>query len=90
MAVENTPPKKVGNATEYTYFLKALMDESKAGTLRAQVSASGTQGLGMAEAVARTGWPAERIIAAALPSPEVVRVGDNFIFNRRSIASAKT
>jgi selenocysteine-specific elongation factor len=80
VVVENIPPKRVGNGTEYAQFLQTLMDEAKAGRLRVRVTASGVHGLGIAEAVARTGWPAERVIAAASASPEVVRVGDIFIF----------
>ena len=80
VVIENTPPKKVKDATDYAHFLKMLTEELRAGMLRARVTASGARGLGIAEAVARTGWPAQQIISGASANPEIVRIGDIFIF----------
>jgi selenocysteine-specific elongation factor len=78
--VENTPPKKVKDATAYAHYLKMLTEELRVGMLRARVTASGARGLSIAEAVARTGWPAQQIISGASANPEIVRIGDIFIF----------
>ena len=80
VVIENTPPKKVKDATDYAHFLKMLTEELRAGMLRARVTASGARGLGIGEAVARTGWPAQQIISGASATPEIVRIGDIFIF----------
>jgi len=79
VVIENTPPKKIKDATGYAHLLKMLTEELRAGMLRARVTASGARGLGIAEAVARTGWPAQQIIAGASGNPEIVRIGDIFI-----------
>jgi selenocysteine-specific elongation factor len=79
VVIENTPPKKVKDALTHAQFLKTLTQELQAGMLYARVTASGSRGLGIAEAVARTGWPAPQIVSAASASPEIVRVGDVFI-----------
>jgi selenocysteine-specific elongation factor len=79
VVVENTPPKKVKDAAAYAHFLKTLTEELRAGMLRARVTASGARGLSLADAVARTGWLAQRIISGASASPEIVRIGDIFI-----------
>jgi selenocysteine-specific elongation factor len=80
VVVENTPPKRVKDAADYARFLKTLSQESQAGILRVRVSASGAKGLSITEAVARTGWRRQEIVSRALPSPEIVRVGDIFVF----------
>jgi len=80
VVVENAPPKRIKDASGYAHFLKVLTEELRAGMLRARVTASGARGLGIAEAVARTGWPAQQIISGASASPEIVRIGDIFIF----------
>jgi selenocysteine-specific elongation factor len=80
VVVENTPPKKVKDATDYARFLKTLSEESQAGILRARVSASGAKGLSITEAVARTGWRMQEIVSGVSASPEIVRVGDIFVF----------
>jgi selenocysteine-specific elongation factor len=80
VVVENTPPKKVKDATDYAGFLKTLSEESQAGILRARVSASGAKGLSITEAVARTGWRTQEIVSRVSASPEIVRVGDIFVF----------
>jgi len=80
VVVENTPPKKVKDATDYARFLKTLSEESQAGILRARVSASGAKGLSITEAVARTGWRMQEIVSRVSASPEIVRVGDIFVF----------
>jgi selenocysteine-specific elongation factor len=77
--VENAPPKKVKDTTEYALFLKALAEESRAGMLRTRVIASRARGLGIAEAVARTGWQAQQIVAGLSTNPEIVRIGEGFI-----------
>jgi selenocysteine-specific elongation factor len=79
VVVENTPPKKVKDATEYAHFLKTIADELRAGMLRSRVTASGARGLGLTEAIARTGWLAQQIISRVSANPEIVRVGDIFI-----------
>ncbi|HXM20997.1 MAG TPA: selenocysteine-specific translation elongation factor [Terriglobales bacterium] len=81
VVIENAPPKKVKDATDYARFLKMLTEELRTGMLRARVAASGARGLGIAEAVARTGWPAQQIISGASANPEIVRIGDILIFN---------
>jgi selenocysteine-specific elongation factor len=79
VVVENAPPKKVKDATGYAHFLKMLTEELRAGMLRARVAASGARGLGIADAVARTGWPAQKIVSGVSATPEIVRIGDIFI-----------
>jgi selenocysteine-specific elongation factor len=79
VVVENTPPKKVKDATGYAQFLKTLTEELRAGMVRARVIASGARGLGIAEAVSRTGWRAQQIISGASGTAEIVRIGDIFI-----------
>ena len=94
VVVENAPPKRVKDAAGYAHLLKMLTEELRVGMLRARVTASGARGLGIAEAVARTGWPAQQIIFAASASPEIVRIGDIFIskpaleFARKDLISA--
>jgi selenocysteine-specific elongation factor len=80
VVVENTPPRKVKDATDYARFLKTLSEESQVGILRARVSASGARGLSITEAVARTGWLTQEIVSRISPSPEIVRIGDIFVF----------
>jgi selenocysteine-specific elongation factor len=80
VVVENTPPRKVKDATDYARFLKTLSEESQVGILRARVSASGARGLSFTEAVARTGWLTQEIVSRVSPSPEIVRIGDIFVF----------
>jgi selenocysteine-specific elongation factor len=77
VVVENAP-RKVKNTAEYARVLEMLGKEFQAAKLHARVLASGAHGLGMAEAVARTGWLAPQIISAAA-DPEIVRVADVFI-----------
>jgi selenocysteine-specific elongation factor len=79
VVVENAPPKRVKDATDYARFLNIVAEELRAGMLRARVNASGARGLSIAEAVARTGWPAQQIIAGVSAHPETVRIGDIFI-----------
>jgi selenocysteine-specific elongation factor len=92
--IENAPPKRVKDAAGYAHLLKMLTEELRVGMLRARVTASGARGLGIAEAVARTGWPAQQIVSAASASPEIVRIGDIFIskpaleFARKDLISA--
>jgi selenocysteine-specific elongation factor len=77
--IENTSPKKVKAAADHAQLLKMLAEELRGGMLRARVAASGARGLGIAEAVARTGWHARQIISGASAVPEIVRIGDIFI-----------
>ena len=79
VVVENAPPKKVKDTTEYARFLKTLTEELRSGMLRARVIVSGARGLGITEAVARTGWLAQQIVSAITGNPEIVRIGDIFI-----------
>ena len=79
VVVENTPPRKVKNAADYARYLTILAEELRAGSLRTRVMASGARGLGIAEAVARTGWTAQQIVAGVSENPEVVRIRDIFI-----------
>ena len=80
VVIENAPPKRIKDATDYAQFLKMLTEELRAGMLRARVTASGARGLGIAEAVARTGWPAQQIISGVSTNHEIARIGDIFIF----------
>src|SRR5580692_3704753 len=79
VVVENTPPRKVKNAADYARFLRVLAEELRAGSLRTRVMASGARGLGIAEAVARTGWTAQQIVAGISENSGVVRIRDIFI-----------
>jgi selenocysteine-specific elongation factor len=79
VVVENTPPRKVKNSADYARFLRILAEELRAGSLRTRVMASGARGLGIAEAVARTGWTAQQIVAGVSENPEFVRIRDIFI-----------
>jgi selenocysteine-specific elongation factor len=79
VVVENTPPKKVKDVSGYAHFLKTLTEELRTGMLRARVFISGARGLGIAEAVARTGWTAQQIISGVSANPEIIRIGDIFI-----------
>src|SRR5579863_4392815 len=79
VVVENTPPKKIKDTSGYAQFLKTLIEELRVGMLRARVIISGARGLGIAEAVARTGWPARQITSGISANPEIVRIGDIFI-----------
>ena len=79
VVVENTPPKKVKDASGYAHLLKTLTEELRTGMLRARVFISGARGLGIAEAVARTGWTAQQIISGVSANPEIIRIGDIFI-----------
>jgi len=79
VVVENSPPRKVKDTAEYAHFLKVLAEELRAGMLRTRVIASGARGLGLAEAVARTGWLAQQVISGVAASPEIVRISDTFI-----------
>jgi len=78
VVVENAPPKKVKKTGEYVQLLQTLGKEFQAGRLHARVRASGVRGLGIAEAVARTGWLKPQIISA-VADPEIVRVADVLI-----------
>jgi selenocysteine-specific elongation factor len=80
VVIENAPPKKVKNAMDYAGYLTSLAQELRSGMLRTRVAGSGARGLSIAEAVARTGWPVGQIVSGASASPEIVRVGDIFIF----------
>ena len=79
VVVENAPPKRIKNATDYAHSLEMLSQGSRAGGLHARITASGPRGLAIAEAVARTGWRAQTIISAASADPEIVRISDIFI-----------
>ncbi len=79
VVVENTPPKKMKDAAAYAHVLETLGEELQAGMLRVRVAGSGVRGLSVADAVARTGWPTERIISGASASPELVRISSVFI-----------
>src|SRR5271165_447055 len=80
VVVENAPPKRVKDAAGYAHLLKMLTEELRVGMLSARAAASGARGLGIAEAVARTGWPAQQIISGASAGSEIARIGDIFIF----------
>jgi selenocysteine-specific elongation factor len=82
VVVENAPPKRVKDATDYAHLLKTLREESQVGILSARVSASGANGLSITEAVARTGWRTQEIVSRVSASPEIVRVGDIFVFKQ--------
>jgi selenocysteine-specific elongation factor len=88
VVVENAPLKRVKDATEYAHFLKSLAEELRSGMLQARVIASGARGLGIAEAVARTGWLAQQIISGVAANSAIVRVGDVFI-SRQALESVR-
>jgi selenocysteine-specific elongation factor len=79
VVIENAPPKKVKDTVAYARFLKMLTEELRDGMLCARVTASSARGLSIADAVARTGWPAQQIISSASASPAIVRIGDILI-----------
>jgi selenocysteine-specific elongation factor len=79
VVMENSPPPRVKEAASYAGFLEALTKESPSGVLRARVTASGTKGLSISEAIARTGWTARQIAAIATGLPEIVGIGDSLI-----------
>lgn len=78
VVVENAPAKKVKNRGEYAQLLQTLEKEFQAGKLHSRVLANGVRGLGLADAVASTGWLKQRIISAATDS-DIVCVADVFI-----------
>ncbi len=94
VVVENSPPKKIKNTTAHAQLLKTLTEEMTTGKLRSRVMATGVRGLSIADAVARTGWPAGKLIHAASTDPEIVRVADIFMYKpaldlaRKSLLSA--
>ncbi len=61
-------------------YLKLLATASGPATLRARIAATGTCGLSVEEAVARTGWTNNQIRAALATLPEVSRLGNHLIF----------
>jgi selenocysteine-specific elongation factor len=79
VVIENAPPKKVKDAADYVRLLKMLTEELRSGMLRVRVVASGARGLGIAEAVARTGWTAQQIVSGASAGPEIIRINDILI-----------
>jgi selenocysteine-specific elongation factor len=80
VVVENAPPIKVKDRAGYADFLDVLAQESRAGGLCSRVISSGARGVGIAEAVARTGWPSQQMISEASAIPEIVLIGNVFIF----------
>jgi len=80
LVVENAPPRKFQNATEYVQVLKQLTGNS-AEALRTRVAIAGTPGITLAEAVARSGMPAKKVIETAAAMPEISRIGDCLISN---------
>ena len=75
VVIENTPPKKVKDGAAYAQLLKTFGEELRHGRLRTRVVAQGVEGLSIADAVARTGWPAEKVVSGASQSPEITRMG---------------
>jgi selenocysteine-specific elongation factor len=75
VVIENTPPKKVKDGAAYAQLLKTFGEELRDGRLRTRVVARGVEGLSIADAVARTGWPAEKVVSGASQSPEITRIG---------------
>jgi selenocysteine-specific elongation factor len=80
VVVENASPKKVKDRAGYADFLEILTRESRAGLLCARVTATGTSGLDIAEAIARLGWPSQQIVSEASAIPEIVLIGHVFVF----------
>ncbi|HYA22713.1 MAG TPA: selenocysteine-specific translation elongation factor [Terriglobales bacterium] len=80
LVVENAPPRKFQNTTEYVQVLKQLTGNS-AEALRTRVAIAGTPGITLAEAVARSGMPAKKVIETAAAMPEISRIGDCLISN---------
>jgi selenocysteine-specific elongation factor len=79
VVIENNPPRKLKDAAAYAQLLKTFEEEMRHGRLRSRVMARGAEGLSIADGVARTGWPAEKVASGASQSPEIVRMGGMFI-----------
>jgi selenocysteine-specific elongation factor len=80
VVVENAPPVKVKDRAGYADFLEVLAQESRAGGLCSRVISSGARGVGIAEAVARTGWSSRQLISEASAIAEIALIGNVFIF----------
>jgi selenocysteine-specific elongation factor len=78
VVLENASPAKVKKTTRLD-FLKQLATGFRSAVLEARIAASGDEGLSMAAAVARTGWPAQQITATVSAIPGVVRAGATFV-----------
>jgi selenocysteine-specific elongation factor len=74
LVVENAPPLKVKDATKHVKALENLSRGTNLEQLRARVA--GTQGLSIAQLVARTGWPMRQVLSNAQAIPDIVRVGE--------------
>jgi selenocysteine-specific elongation factor len=79
VVVENAPAAKVRDVASYTAYLASLAGESRFDALRARVVLAGAHGLGLAEAVARTGWSSPQVLAASSKIPDIIRVNEILI-----------
>jgi selenocysteine-specific elongation factor len=72
VVLENTSPSKVKKAARLD-FLKLLSTAPPSAALEARIATSGTGGLSITAAVARTGWTREQVIATASAIPNLLR-----------------
>ncbi len=81
VVLENAPPPKVRDVPAYASYLSTLVQHSQPDALRARVASAGARGLGIADAVARTGWTKDQVTALASKLPEISRVNDFLVAN---------
>ena len=81
VVLENQPPSRVKNVESYIDLLQMLGDGTRESSLRARITSRGTQGLSIAEAVARTGWTRAQVLSAARCVAEITNVGGVLILN---------
>lgn len=81
VVVENKPPARVKNVESYTGLLEVLGNGSREALLLARITSRGTQGLGIAEAVARTGWTKAEVLWVGGRIPEITNLSGIFILN---------
>jgi selenocysteine-specific elongation factor len=81
VVLENRPPARVKNVERYIDFLHVLGEESREPVLRARIAESGTQGLSIREAVARTGWTQADVLLVAAGIPEITNIAGVLISN---------
>ena len=81
VVVDNAPPSRVKDREARIDLLESLGDTSRENVLRSRAISRATQGLNFTEAVARTGWTKDVIIAVAARVPQIVTVDGILIFN---------
>ncbi|MFI5114439.1 MAG: selenocysteine-specific translation elongation factor [Terriglobales bacterium] len=76
VVLENAPPAKIAGREQYAGFLRVLSGDDRGARLLARVTARGTRGLTIPEAIARTGWKRTEIAALAGKLADILQVGD--------------